>query len=281
MFGLLLAAPASAVSVRVQAPVKATMAPIIAMPSALALPAPAFTLSAPLALTPTIAAQAQLSEAVQALTPQPGQAAPSAEAVSQNFFDGAAAAKADVVNVTPAAVSAPHIPLRRRAWETTELAVTSVPPHLFAAIASGLTHGTAGYPVAMAAIWYASSEALASHLGTLRQKVVGGWQASHDQKYRVGGDGRLRDVRGHKYGSDRYEEYAAGDVSTKERLTIAAAMTVQGLLWTYSSGLTASLIFAGLMAAATAASLWRRSRRPAPLETPRTEEEKAHASRFN
>ena len=214
-----------------------------------------------------IAAQAQLSETVLALTPQPGQAAPNTEAVSRSFFDGTAAAKqsAEELSVTAAAVSAPRIPLRQRAWETAELAVASVPPHLFAAMASGLTYGKAGYPVVMAAVWHASAEALAAHLGTLRQKVVGGWQASHDQKYRVGGDGRLRDVRGHKYGSDRYEEYAAGAVSAKERLKIAAAMTAMGLLWTYSSGLTASLTFAGLMAAATASSLMA----PLPPSAPR------------
>lgn len=292
---LLLTVPASAAGVRVQAPVKVSVSPVVSGPSALALPAPAFHLSSPLDLTPKLAptpealaapaltAQIQLSEAAQALTPQPGQAAPSAEAVSQTFFDGAETPKpsADAV-MTPApdSTSGGRTPLQKRAWETAELAVTSVPPHLFAAMASGLTHGTAGYPVVMAALWYGASEALAAHLGTLRQTVVGGWQASHDQKYRVGGDGQLRDVRGHKYGSDRYEEYAAGAVSVKERLTIAAAMTSMGLLWTQSSGLMTSLTFAGLMAAATAFALWRRARRPAPREALRTEEEKAHASRF-
>ena len=54
--------------------------------------------------------------------------------------------------------------------------------------------------------------------------TVGGWQASHDQKYRIDpSTGKLRDIRGHKYGSDRYEEYAPGPVGPRATVLIAAA----------------------------------------------------------
>lgn len=118
----------------------------------------------------------------------------------------------------------------KRAWEIAEVGAVSLPFHIASLIA--LANGSPWAPAIQAAIWSLGHFAFTHRLADLRSTVVGGWQASHDQKYRVGQDGRMRDVRGHKYGSDRYEEYAPGPVSTREKLALASASAAAAVLWT-------------------------------------------------
>jgi len=77
---------------------------------------------------------------------------------------------------------------------------------------------------AMLALWGVGAYAMRGQLASLRSTVVGGWQASHDQKYRVDyTTGRQKDIRGQKYGSDRYEEWAPGRVGPLATALISTA----------------------------------------------------------
>lgn len=122
------------------------------------------------------------------------------------------------------ATKEPSSPLKTAAWETVEVGATSIPFLIAAAVAKlNLAHSAWLIP-AMLAVWGVGFWAMRSHLSTLRRKVVGGWQASHDQKYRVDpSNGRMKDIRGHKYGEDRYEEYENGPVGRTASLAIGAA----------------------------------------------------------
>lgn len=118
----------------------------------------------------------------------------------------------------------PEPPLKKAAWETVEVGATTIPFLIASAIMKVNMTEYAHLIPAMLTLWGVAFFAMRSHLSTLRRKVVGGWQASHDQKYRVDpSNGKLKDVRGHKYGEDRYEEYENGPVGRAASLAIGAA----------------------------------------------------------
>jgi hypothetical protein len=146
-------------------------------------------------------------------------------------------------------------------------------------------NAVAGSPVLVALLAallaFGASKGMEEMLAQARRRVVGGWQASHDQKYRVDpSNGRLKDVRGHKYGDDRYEEYEDGPVSAGERLWARAAGTLLGAVMLSAWSGPSALLFSGVLTLAFAASDFAASRRqPAPQRV-LTAEERAHASRF-
>ena len=168
---------------------------------------------------------------------------------------------------------------RARVSDLATMGQVAVAAHFVSIFPNALTHGAA-HPVMMGALWYGASEGMANVLAETRRTVVGGWQASHDQRYRIDPNtGELRDVRGHKYGSDRYEEYAPGQVSVGERLLAAAASAGMGLLWVGSDLKHALIYGATFLFLSAATALLRRGR--APPRAARSAEEKAHAARFN
>jgi hypothetical protein len=206
-------------------------------------------------------AAAQLQTAGQALSPSGPNVGPAAETAGRGFFDGAN--------------------LRQRAADAVTMAPAVLAAHFVSIFPNALAQGTPVHPLAMAAVWYGASEGMASTLADARRTVVGGWQASHDQSYRVDPNtGLLRDVRGRKYGEDRYEEYAPGKVSTTERLLAAALSAGMGLLWV-GGDLKNLLLYGASLSFLTLAAALIRSRRPPSPPLRQSEEDKAHAARFD
>src|SRR5206468_9469794 len=127
-------------------------------------------------------------------------------------------------------------------------------------------NAAAGSPVLVsllaALVAYGASRGMEQMLAQSRRRIVGGWQASHDQKYRVDpSNGELKDVRGHKYGEDRYEEYEDGAVSAGERLWTRMAGTLLGAALLSSWSGPAALLFSGALTLAFAAADLAASRR--------------------
>ncbi len=148
-----------------------------------------------------------------------------------------------------------------------ELGGIALSLNLLAGLGSALTRGWATYPFLLAFAWYGFSGVLISALADMRSTVVGRWQASHDQKYRYGHDGRLRDIRGHKYGEDRYDALAPGKVGRLESGLIRAAAAGMGLLWLSSSPWSHSLSYSAALAGLFAAGwLWQKLRKPPPAD---------------
>jgi hypothetical protein len=251
---LLAASPVFA-QVRVIAELGLPSAPVVAPTTAIA---PAFsmptlgpTLSAPsLAASPMTTAPAPVM--AQAALIQTGSALSAAAkeghdqgAVSRQAFDAGAKAPAEAPAVagregssrppaleesnSPQAriVFRPMGPIKTAITETAEVATFMIPLAFIAMIVKATMSNPAILIPSMIALWATGAWAMRGHLGGLRSTVVGGWQASHDQKYRVDpGTGRLKDIRGHKYGSDRYEEWQAGPVGKLATGLIAAAAAV-------------------------------------------------------
>lgn len=132
---------------------------------------------------------------------------------------------------------------------------------------------------AMGLTSHVASHAMFDQLGGLRGRVVDGWQASHDQRYRVGGDGQLRDVRGHKYGADRYERYAPGPVGRTASILIRSAAVAAGAVWLSGVGLTGWALYAAVFAGLEILAARQRAK-AARDSGPVSEEGRAHADRF-
>ena len=247
------------------APVSAQNLAVVS-PALLQLPAPLATImpeqAQPLPSEPAaVTATAQLQAAAQALTPASPEG-PASESAGKGLFDGEKQS------------------WRSRAIDLAEMGQVAVAANFLSIFPTALSHSPA-HPVVMGALWYGAAEGMAGLLAEMRRTVVGGWQASHDQRYRVDTNtGLLRDVRGHKYGSDRYEAYAPGKVSLGERIFAAAVSGAMGLWWV-GADLKHALIYTatfGLLAAAVAIV---RARRPPPAQVKQSAEDKAHAKRFN
>lgn len=251
---LLVSTPAFA-QVRVIAELGLPSAPAIAPTTAItplfSMPALGPSLSAPsLAASPMLAAPTPVM--AQAALIQTGSALSAAAkegqdqgAVSRQAFDAGAKTPAEAPAVAgmestarPAALEEPNSPKERifarpmgpiktAVTETAELATLMLP----LAFISMIMKATMSNPVilipSIIALWAIGAWAMRQQLGGLRSTVVGGWQASHDQKYRIDTNtGRLKDIRGHKYGEDRYEEWAAGPVGKLATGLIAASAAV-------------------------------------------------------
>ncbi len=154
-----------------------------------------------------------------------------------------------------------------------ELGAYALPVALGSAVLGGNLHGSLALAPALAAGWAVYVKAGEQHIGALRSTLVGGWQASHDQKMRHDyGDGRLKDIRGRKYGSDRYDELFPGTPTAAERLGLRAFAASAGAmsLWLAHGDARAFAVYG-----ATAAGLWltdwlwRRAHPPEPAPEPR------------
>ncbi|HVE13869.1 MAG TPA: hypothetical protein VNI01_10780, partial [Elusimicrobiota bacterium] len=131
-------------------------------------------------------------------------------------------------------VAKPAESLGRRLGVYAEAAVMLVGSLALFGWISSLVSMAAGiglFPFLLAAIARVAGSAGIEAIGKDRRVIVGGWQASHDQRYRIGGDGQLRDVRGHKYGEDRYEEWQNGPVTPWERFAVRAAAALLASAW--------------------------------------------------
>lgn len=180
------------------------------------------------------------------------------------------------------APEAPRSGAKVRAFEFVETAMHGGGAALlsfFIASALGATFPLLVGP-AMGLTSHVASAAMFDHLGGLRGKVVDGWQASHDQRYRVGGDGQLRDVRGHKYGSDRYERYAPGPVGRTASFLIRAAAAASGAAWLSGAGLGGWALYAAVFIGLEIIAARHRAK-AARDSGPVSAEGRAHADRFN
>lgn len=132
--------------------------------------------------------------------------------------------------------------------------------------------------LALGGVWAFGAAGMRQMVEHARGQVVGGWQASHDQKYRIGSDGRLKDVRGRKYGEDRWDRWAAGTTSPAQRLVLRLAAAATGLAFASAAGPLAAAAFGVSWTLATAAYDRFDARKDRRYEP--TEEDKAFASRF-
>lgn len=264
-------APAGAIEVR-QEEIPAAPTPILGaqIPSIGALPQlPNTAVETTDLAQPTIVqsqpapptAGVELQAVAQELSPSVQNPGPAPEAVGKSFFDGAN--------------------LRQKAADAVTLVPVVVAAHFVSLFPNAMAQGTAIHPLALAAVWYGASEGMVGALADARRTVVGGWQASHDQAYRVDPNtGLMRDVRGRKYGEDRYEEYAPGKVSAAEKLWAAALSAGMGLLWVGGDLKNILVYGASIAFLCLAAALIRSRRPPAPTFRP-SAEDKAHAARFD
>jgi hypothetical protein len=206
-----------------------------ALTPALALPAPA--------VVPADRALPALASIGSALSaPAKGQDEGS---VSRAAFDAAKPAKEHDAAVLGSERAAPHDHLARaipseprtRMTPVIEAAEVGLTMSVFA-IPAFIARANIGDPVALglalAAIWGLAAWTGRDHLRRLRQVWVDGWQASHDQKYRVDyATGRQRDIRGHKYGSDRYDKYDKGPAGRIATGLISAAAAAAALAFLF------------------------------------------------
>lgn len=161
-----------------------------------------------------------------------------------------------------------------------QAAILSLPVMLLTSFARALIGDTVVFPAAVAALWVLSAIGSQQLAAGSRAEVVGGWQASHDQKYRVDTNtGLLRDVRGHKYGEDRYEEYSPGYVRRGERFVFTTFNAWIGTMWLSGGGLWDLLLYNALFTGAFALRDWIGSRR-APYRAPSDPDSQAHARKF-
>lgn len=273
------------------ATIKTTDLPVLTVPQAL-------TASSPLKAADQV--QAAASSDVKAADAQ--QAAPEAQSVqAAQAFDGAGKAKASdyvaagsfigagvalsgAVSAIPAAplaveitrlslskkpVSAPR-PARQRAADYIESGLLAVPVLIFAALETKW-FGTSGWlGPAMAGTMAFASGAIHETLGRSRRELVGGWQASHDQRYRVGWNGQIRDVRGHKYGEDRYDEKVDGEVTPREQaaVRVTAALSGAAMLWMAGASMDAFVAYNLTLAALHGMGWYKDAKnpRPAPVQ---------------
>ena len=246
-------APAAAPSASIiSAPSMPTLGPALSAPSLAVSPiyAPAFAREAGgvrggigkgVAAAP-VTAQAALVRAGAALSAasDEGTSGRDEAAASRRAFDGAAgtAAETPAVNGREGAsrpvwdgprvkiVQAPRGRIKTSILETAEVAAIASPFALGALILRGTISDPALLSAHMLGLWALGAWVMRDHLSRLRASIVVGWQASHDQKYRTDRlTGQLRDIRGHEYGSDRYDEYADGPVGMRATalITLAAA----------------------------------------------------------
>ncbi|MBI2386515.1 MAG: hypothetical protein HYV14_10935 [Elusimicrobia bacterium] len=197
----------------------------------------------------------------------------------RRVFDGGEAARAEALAPAVSAADASRlarstareseprakIPFKQRAAEAVELGAFGLGMQLITGLVFLVAGAHAAFPALAGALWVLGGSEGVKHLADLRRVLVGGWQASHDQKMRVDyGTGRLKDIRGHKYGEDRYDEFAPGPVSARERLVIDSAALAAGLPWVWGAGPKAVALYAAAAVSVIAArQVWRRLR-PVP-----------------
>lgn|GEM_PF-1831536 len=294
-----LASPQASLSATLAAPALPTPALAASAPAAEAAPVP----SAPAAVAASAASATSVPTAATAASPAHADAAamptsriaakgphplratravPTAANLSvdgRSLFDGAAlsgalpsgAASADEgprlapgsVRAAAPASAARRIALRRGAGEVGEVATTAAGWQLLTAIAFLAAGAHAAFPLFAGVFWAWGGAEMIRSLGKIRATIVGGWQASHDQKMRTDyGTGKLVDIRGRKYGEDRYDVWAPGAVSARERNAIDAAAFVLGLPWVWAAGPKGLALYGAAALATIALRRWWRRTHP-------------------
>lgn len=282
-------------------PKAALSASVPVLPAAAAVPVAAPAAAARIAAQATLeAAQASLAEA-----PSAPKTAEVGWTAGRAAFDagGAPSAGAPAVALPPPSTrrsglsrpslaanqvsgrSAPEAPrggAKVRAFEFVETAMYGGGVALLSWVIAGAVSGAFPLmlPPAMGLASHVASRTMFDQLGSLRATVVDGWQASHDQRYRVGGDGRLRDVRGHKYGEDRYERYAPGPVGPTASALIRTAAVAAGAAWLWGTGLAGWALYAAVFLGLEVLAARQRAAK-ARSEGPVSDEGRAHADRMN
>lgn len=171
---------------------------------------------------------------------------------------------------TPAAVVARTS--RERLSDAAELGLFAGAWQILAGLLFLIAGAHAAYPVLAGALWALGGAELIKHQGSLRSVVVGGWQSSHDQKMRVDyGTGKLKDIRGRKYGEDRYDITLPGPVSAREQAVIDGAAVLSGLPWFIGASPSSVLLY--LMSAAAVLYLRRLRQRGRPQPKTATAED--------
>lgn len=145
-------------------------------------------------------------------------------------------------------------------------------------VAAGLMDAGIAQGLVQGLIWTFGGHGMRQFVERARGEIVGGWQASHDQRYRVGMDGRLRDVRGHKYGEDRYDRWASGATDARERLILRLAAAATGLAFALKAGPAAALAFGLSWTVATALMDHLEDRKDRSYNP--DDEERAYAAKF-
>jgi len=254
LVALMIASPAVA-QVRVVAelamPSAPAVAPTAAVTPSFSMPVLGPSLSAPsLAASPMVAAPAPVT--VQAALIQTGAKLSAAskdgqtpDAVSRATFDAASTSAEAPAAVAAAPSYAQRValdepnspkgrvtsrimgPVKTAVIETAEVAVMSLPFAIVAFIMKANMTNPAILIPSMLGLWALGFFAMRAHLAGTRSTVVGGWQASHDQKYRVDyNTGLQKDIRGKKYGEDRYDEREDGAVGPRALAALGTAAAV-------------------------------------------------------
>lgn len=177
------------------------------------------------------------------------------------------------------APESPKVGAKVRFWEFAETAFYGGGMAVLSGFIAAALGGMVLLGPAMGLASHVASRTMFDQLGGLRSTVVDGWQASHDQRYRVGGDGQLRDVRGHKYGADRYERYAPGPVGRTASFLIRAAAAAAGAVWLSGAGLTGWALYAAVFIGLEILAARQRAK-AARDSGPISAEGRAHADRF-
>lgn len=156
--------------------------------------------------------------------------------------------------------------LLARAEEGLLMAASTILP----LIGTGIAYLAAGsnpllYAGLLALVWFGGSAAMVEAVADARSYVADSGVHSHDQRYRVGMDGRLRDVRGHKAGvNDRWERREKGEVGRAARALAAAASGGIGLYFAAVSPAAALLYGVLLTGFLAAQAAFARLGRPPP-----------------
>jgi len=163
----------------------------------------------------------------------------------------------------PTETPQPSIPLKQRLGETVEMGGIALVWQLLSGLVFLIAGAHASYPALAGMLWVMGGSTGIDYLAQLRSTIVGGWQASHDLRMRHDySTGQLKDIRGRKYGEDRYDEFAPGRVSERERLVVDGTALTLGLPWIWGAGPKAIALYAGSAALSIALRRLWRLRRP-------------------
>ncbi len=171
-----------------------------------------------------------------------------------------------------AKAAAAAVPLGRRIREAKEVGSHAAGWELLTGILFLALGSKVFFPALAGVVWGWGGALMLEALAKSRAVIVGGWQASHDQKMRTDyATGKLIDIRGRAYGEDRYDEWAPGAVSPRERGVIDAAALALGLPWAWSWGPKGVALYGASALAVVAFRNWRSRRHPAPAPPSNTD----------
>jgi hypothetical protein len=176
-------------------------------------------------------------------------------------------------SAAPAARSgATPLPLGRRIGAAAEVGMHATGWQILTGILFLTLGSRIFFPALAGAFWGWGGAVMLEGLAKSRAVIVGGWQASHDQKMRTDYQtGKLIDIRGRAYGEDRYDRWAPGPVSERERGVLDTAALALGLPWVWALGPKAIALYGASALAVVALRRWRSRRHPAPAPPSNTD----------